>query len=121
VKKILIIDDEELNRKLVRESIEGPEFVVIEAEDGSDGIYLAKKEMPDLILLDLAMPDVDGIETCKRLKEVEKTRDIPIIMLSAINEKKLIDIALKQGAADYFVKPIKQAELLSTINKWAGK
>ena len=122
MKKVLVIDDEEVNRKLMRESMEAAKFIVIEAEDGSDGIYLAKKEGPDVILLDLAMPDVDGIETCKRLKELEKTKDIPVIMLSAMNDKKLIDLALKQGAADYFVKPLRTSTLLNKINDlWKNK
>ena len=117
MKSILVIDDEELNRKLAIKAIEGAGHKAIEAEDGSDGIYLAKKEMPDLILLDLAMPDVDGIEVCKRIKEIDKIKNIPVIMLSAMSDRKLIDIALKTGAVDYIVKPLKVSELIKKIEQ----
>ena len=117
MKKILVVDDEVLNRKLAGDTLKSGGFEVIEAEDGNEGIYLAKKELPDLVLLDLAMPDVDGIETCRRFKEIEKIKHIPIVMLSAMNEAKLIDLALAAGAIDYLTKPVSPSELLAKTKK----
>ncbi len=118
LKKILIIDDNEMNRKFASEILKTEDFETIEAEDGTEGVYLAKKEVPNLILLDLAMPDVDGIEVCKRIREIEKLKDIPIVMLSAMGDKKLIELAKAAGADDYLVKPLNHKELVEGVNKF---
>lgn len=118
MKKILIIDDEEGMRKALSKVLLTSGFEVIEAEDGIDGIYQAKQENPDLILLDIAMPELDGIEICKRIKGFEKLRKIPIIMVSSMSDQQLVDIALKEEASDYVAKPVKKRELLDKINKY---
>ena len=118
MKKILIIDDEGPIRKATGKLLKASGFEVIEAEDGIDGIYRAKQDTPDLVLLDIAMPELDGIEICKRIKEFEKFRKIPIIMVSSMSDQELIDIALKEGAADYIVKSFNKSELLDKISKY---
>ena len=117
MKKILVIDDEKLNRKLIIKAIEGSHHEAIEAKNGTEGIELVQKEMPDLILLDLAMPDIDGIEVCKRMKKIDNIKDIPVIMLSAMSDKELIYLAIKAGAVDYIVKPLKTAELIKKLDE----
>jgi CheY-like chemotaxis protein len=118
VKKILIIDDEEGMRKALRKLLEASGFEVIEAENGIDGISRAKKDAPDLILLDIAMPELDGIEVCKRIKEFEELRKIPILMVSSMIDRELVVIAIKEGASDFVAKPVKKKELLDKINKY---
>ena len=118
--KILVVDDNEMNRKFASEILKSEGFETVEAEDGTEGVYLAKKESPDLILLDLAMPDVDGIEALKRIKQIEAVKKVPIIMLSAMGDKKLIDIATAAGAADYIVKPVNRQQLLDGVKKFLG-
>lgn len=118
MKKILIIDDDGGMRLALRRLLEGSGYEVIEAEGGIDGIYRAKQETPDLILLDVAMPELDGIEVCKRIKEIENLRKIPIIMLSSMTDRELVVIAIKEGASDYLAKPVKKRELLDKINTY---
>ncbi len=118
MKKILVIDDDESVRKMLRVLLEGDRFEVIDAEDAIDGIYLAKHESPDLILLDLAIPEMDGIETCKRIKAFQGLRKIPIVMISAMADKTLADIALNEGAEDYIDKSFNKDELIGKINEY---
>ena len=118
MKKILVIDDDESTRNMLRQLLEVAGFDVIDADDGIDGIYLAKHEKPDLILLDLAMPELDGIETCKIMKAFERLRGIPVVMISAIAERQLADIAINEGAADYLEKSFSKNELLEKISQY---
>lgn len=117
MKKILVIDDDVRGRNLVKEVLEKYGYSAILAEDGTEGLYLAKKEMPSLILLDIALADVDGIEVCKRFKEVEKLRSVPILMLSGMDDNRMIDIAMKAGAAGFISKPYDIKTLLGKIRE----
>ncbi|MGA2228254.1 MAG: response regulator, partial [Syntrophobacteraceae bacterium] len=101
---ILIVDDEELNRKLLRAQLSVLGFAVWEAASGSEALERAK-EKPDLILLDVMMPKMDGFEVCRRLKESEATCGIPVIYLSAIKESKDKVHGLALGGVDYISKP----------------
>ena len=115
MKKILVIDDENFYRTFTRESLEGVGYEVVEAEDGAEGIKKAKKELPDLILLDIVMPGMDGIEVCGELMKIENVRDIPVLMYTSQDEAQLIKIALDTGAADYIIKPANDDQLLARV------
>jgi DNA-binding NtrC family response regulator len=106
MKKILIIDDEDQFCWMMKQIIEelGPYKVII-ATGGKIGIKAAKKENPDLIFLDIAMPDMNGLKVLNRLNIKRKTKDIPVIMLTGIDNHKTIDAANYQYAAQYIVKP----------------
>lgn len=117
MKKILVIDDDVRIRNLVKEILEKAGYSAVLAEDGTEGLYLAKKEMPSLILLDIAMADVDGIEVCKRFKEVEKLRSVPILMVSGMDDKRMVDLAIKAGAAGFIPKPYDMKTLLMKIRE----
>lgn len=105
-KKILIIDDEDDIRKLVKMSLEftGGHHVVV-ADNGLTGIEMAGNELPDVILLDVMMPKLDGFETYKRLQSNLKTKDIPVIFLTAKAQKAEVASGLQLGAIGYITKP----------------
>ena len=112
--KVLAIDDEPLNLDIIEEILE-ERFETEQAQNGSDGIAMAKSFKPDLILLDVNMPVMDGLETCKRLKEGSETSHIPVVFLSALSrvEERMAGYAV--GADDYISKPFDEQELLVKI------
>ncbi|UJH90581.1 response regulator transcription factor [Antarcticibacterium sp. 1MA-6-2] len=110
--EILIIDDEPQIRKLLQISLESNDYKVIQASTGTEGIHLAANHSPDLIILDLGLPDKAGHEVLKELREwFEK----PIIILSVQNEEQDIIKALDNGATDYLAKPFRTGELMARI------
>lgn len=113
--KILIIEDNSDVRELLKTVLLLKEFEVIEFSTGRRGIAQAKSKLPDLIVLDLILPDIDGFEVCKILKRDPKTSKIPVIMLTARTE--ILDRVkgLELGADDYLVKPFEPLELLARI------
>ena len=114
-KKILLIDDEPDITELIQFHLEQNEYTVKTASDGLKGIEIARAFMPDLILLDVMMPEMDGIEVCQVLKEAPKTQNILICILSARSEDYSQIAGLDAGADDYVTKPIKPKVLLSKI------
>jgi len=109
---ILVIDDELQIRKLLRISLETENYRVTEADTGSMGLSLAENQRPNLIVLDLGLPDLDGTIVLKKLREITK---IPIIILSVRNSEKDIVEALENGADDYITKPFYPGELIARI------
>jgi CheY-like chemotaxis protein/MinD-like ATPase involved in chromosome partitioning or flagellar assembly len=103
--KILIVDDDENNRAVLSDSLDGEHYTLLEAVNGNDALKVAEKEMPDLILLDIIMPGLDGITVLRKLKEQEQTRRIPVIVVSALNLDTQVTICLDEGAIDHIAKP----------------
>ena len=114
MKKILIIEDEENMVEGLRFNLEARNYVVIDALDGETGLKKAAGEQPDLIILDLMLPGLNGYEVCKRLKET--IPEIPIVMLTAKSQESDIVTGLDLGADDYITKPFSILELLARIN-----
>jgi two-component system, OmpR family, alkaline phosphatase synthesis response regulator PhoP len=102
---ILIIEDDEDIRELVKYNLQRENFVVLEAETGEAGLKMVERTLPDLILLDLMLPGKDGLEICRILKRDERTRHIPVVMMTARGEESDIVTGLELGAEDYIVKP----------------
>ena len=113
--KVLIVEDEANIRQLVKYNLEKESFQVIEAEDGLQGLRLAKAEKPDLVLLDLMLPQMDGLEVCRSLKGNQATAALPIIMLTAKSEEIDKVIGLELGADDYLTKPFSPRELVARV------
>lgn len=114
--RILIVDDDIAVRMRVRDLLEKPGVCeVMEASDGMTGLELASGHGPDVILLDIMMPGMSGLEVCTRLRADSRTRDIPIIILSAGDEQQSMPDALRAGAEDYLPKPIPSAELRAKV------
>ena len=112
-RKVLIIDDEPDIREIVRIYLSDEGYDVIEAANGHDGILKAQELKPDLIVLDIMMPGINGFEVAKHLKDDPNTQDIPIIILSVLAH----DSQYRQGIMDYISKPFRQEELVNTIHK----
>jgi CheY-like chemotaxis protein len=115
--RVLTVDDAPLIRRLIRAALSGKGYEVHEAGGGEEALRFVRKQPVDLILLDIMMPKMDGLETCQRLRRTEEAREIPIIMCSAKGQKKDILGAIKCGANDYVVKPFDREVLLSKIRK----
>ena len=112
---ILIVDDTPNNLQLLFSYLETAGFKVLLAEDGETAIQIARTQLPDLILLDVLMPGIDGFATCSRLKSQPSTKDIPIIFLTALSETVNKVQGFKLGGVDYITKPSEQEEVLARI------
>ena len=113
---ILIVDDTPTNLDLVFKYLTRSGFKVLVSQDGMTAIKQAKHAQPDLILLDVMMPEMDGFETCQRLKEQEETKDIPVIFMTALVDVESKVKGFTVGAVDYVTKPFERREVLERIN-----
>jgi two-component system phosphate regulon response regulator PhoB len=114
-KRILAIDDEKDLIELVRYNLEKEGFQVSGARDGESGLAQAIQEIPDVVLVDLMLPGIDGLEVCRRLKSNTRTAAIPLIMLTAKSSESDRVVGLELGADDYVVKPFSPRELVARI------
>jgi len=112
---ILMVDDHEENLKVLAEILAPEGYDLIPANCGQQVFKRLESRVPDLILLDVILPDINGIEICRRLKEHEAWKDVPVIFLSAAHDKELVVEALESGGVDYIGKPFNQAELLTRV------
>jgi DNA-binding response OmpR family regulator len=115
-KKILVIDDQPGNVFLLQDRLNRDGFIVTTAYDGVSGIKKAKVDHPDLILLDVMMPGIDGFETCKKISSDKFTQHIPIILVTALNSSEDTQKGFDCGAFDYIKKPFNKIELLARVN-----
>jgi DNA-binding response OmpR family regulator len=115
MKKILVIDDLPENVFLLQDRLESEGYEVITAYEGKSGLNKAISEQPDLILLDIMMPDITGLEVCKKLMNNDETFHIPIILVTAKTEAEDIKEGLEAGAFDYIKKPFNRVELLARV------
>jgi two-component system sensor histidine kinase/response regulator len=113
---ILIVDDNRKNLKLLGQILREEGHNITLAEDGERALIATSAKKPDLILLDIMMPGMNGFKVCKRLKKEDETKDIPVIFLTAKNDKKDVIDALRLGAVDYITKPFDTDELLTRVN-----
>jgi len=115
--RILIADDEPNIRSLVS-SMLGKDYVVLEASDGEEALNIARRQKPDLVLMDIMMPKVDGYSTCSIIKTDQATKGIPVVMLTAIGYELNKELAKKIGADGYITKPFSLQDLLDTIGQF---
>jgi adenylate cyclase len=115
-KVILIVEDDPRNMTLARDMLKVSGYTTIEAKDGEQGVILARKSKPDLILMDLMMPKKDGYTACHEIKADPATKNIPIVMLTAIDNQGNKDIARIWGADGYITKPLDMQVLVNTIS-----
>lgn len=119
--KILLVEDNEMNRDMLSRRLERKGFAVVIAVDGGQGVELAKSEVPDLILMDLSLPVLDGLAATRRLKEDPATEPIPVIALTAHASADDRERALAAGCADYDTKPIELPRLLGKMESLLHK
>ncbi|MFQ5951841.1 MAG: PleD family two-component system response regulator [Candidatus Omnitrophota bacterium] len=115
--RILVVDDEPHTVKMVESRLRANGFDVITAQNGAEGLEKARAESPDLILLDIIMPEMNGHETLSKLKESEETKSIPVIMFTSKGQVEDVEKASYAGAVDYIVKPFDPIALLNKIRK----
>lgn len=116
-KKILVVDDDKNIIQTLKTRLEVNGYRIITASDGLEGLEKAKNEKPDLILLNVMMPHLDGIMTTLRLKGVPEIKSTPIIIMTGIKERDNMVLAKHVGASDYITKPFESSELLKKIEK----
>jgi len=112
---ILIVDDETTNLATLSEYLEAAGFEVLAAQDGASGLSIVERARPDLILLDVLMPGLDGFETCRRLKATDRIQDIPVIFMTALTETADKVTGFEVGGVDYVTKPFQVEELLARV------
>ncbi len=118
-KTILLVDDEPEFLQLLRMRVESGGYHVRTASGGAEALAAAEAELPNLILLDMMMPGMDGLETLRRLRRSPATAGVPVIMLTARGESRVILKAQESGATDYLIKPCDSAELMAMIRRHA--
>ncbi len=118
-KKIVIADDEYFIRLLVKRSL-GAKYIVIEVGDGEETINIIRMEQPDLVLMDIVMPKMDGYTACSQIKRDEATREIPVIMLTGVGYELNKKLALQIGADGYITKPFDLERLRGEVDTLLG-
>lgn len=118
--KILVVDDDQLISNLIEKILDGTGYEVQKAYDGEEALQKVDQETPDLVILDVMMPKIDGLEVCRRLKANEKTRMIPVIMLTSRDYVEDKIEGLEHGAIDYVTKPFNSKELLARVKSLVG-
>ena len=112
---ILLVDDSPTEVHVFKKILEKQGYTTIVAKDGQEGVDLAKQTRPDIILMDVVMPVLNGFQATRQLKNSEETADIPVIMVTTKDQKTDINWGMRQGANEYLVKPVAPAELLLKI------
>jgi twitching motility two-component system response regulator PilH len=115
VKKILVVDDSPTDRQFMLETLARKGYQVVTAENGEDAIVKAKAELPDLILMDVVMPGLNGYQATRQITRDDATRHIPVIMCTSKGADTDKIWGMRQGANDYLVKPVDAAQLLAKI------
>ena len=119
-KRILVIDDDPDLRTAVEMRFSAAGFEVLPAAGGEEGLELARRKQPAAIILDINMPGLDGLETCRRLRAGERTRNIPVVMLTARTRVGELEEGLQAGADTYLTKPFDGPELLAEVKQLIG-
>ncbi len=120
-KKILLVDDSSTVLLMERMILAKNAYDVLTAKDGQEGVEKAVSEKPDLILMDVVMPRMDGFEACRQLRERDETRAIPVIMVTTRGELASVESGYSSGCTDYVTKPINGLELLAKVRSCLGQ
>ena len=120
-RKILLVDDSATTHMWIRMILNKSEYEMVSARDGEEGVERALAELPDLILMDVVMPRMDGFEACRRLRTHRATQATPIVMVTTRAEAKNVEAGFSSGCSDYITKPIDGLELLSKVRSFLGE
>jgi two-component system alkaline phosphatase synthesis response regulator PhoP len=118
--KVLIVDDEPNNVDFLEQALEDSGYQLITATNGQEALNKIQSEQPDIILLDLNMPIMDGFTVLAKVKEDPNLRDIPVIIISSEQESKSVVKGIKQGAEDYLTKPVNAGLLVKKVKEYLG-
>lgn len=114
-KKILLVDDSATTLMMEQMVLRGQAYQIVTAKNGREAVTTAAIEKPDLILLDVVMPEMNGFEACRRIRQQEETKHVPIIMVTTKGEEQNVETGFESGCSDYITKPINGAELLTKV------
>jgi CheY-like chemotaxis protein len=116
---VLIVDDDEFQRMLLARMLQADPYQLVFAASGAEALQAIHQARPDLILMDVQMPGMDGIETTRRLKAMPRFADVAVIMLTGKSEGQVVVDSLNAGAADFVVKPIDRDKLVAKLARWS--
>lgn len=117
-KKVLLVDDSGTALMMEKMILGKEPYDLVTASDGEEAVEAALRELPDLILLDVVMPRMDGFQVCERLREMDETREIPIIMVTTRGEAENVERGYELGCTDYITKPINGLELTTKVRNY---
>jgi CheY-like chemotaxis protein len=120
-KKILVVDDSGTARMIEQMALGRSSYDVVQAKDGAEAVRVARKELPDLILMDVMMPQMDGYEACRSIRAQEETKGIPVIMVTTRGEPLNVETGYRSGCNDYVTKPVDTLELLAKVRNLIGE
>ena len=118
VRRVLVVDDHEDTRAMLKMILELEQFTVLEATNGEEACACATKECPDLILMDLTLPQIDGIDAAREIRRTDKIRNTPIVFLTGRAEPEPRRAAFDAGGNDFLVKPLDIDEVLGVVSRW---
>lgn len=113
--KVLIVDDDKINRQMLERILNKASYIIETADSGKSAMELMEKDPPDIILLDVVMPELDGFQVCRRIRKVENFKMIPIIFITALEETEDKVKGFEAGANDYITRPFRQVEVLARV------
>ena len=119
-KKILLVDDSATTLMMEQLMLRGQAYRIVTARNGREAVAAARNEKPDLILLDVVMPEMNGFEACRRIRQ-EESAQMPIIMVTPSDEEQHVQSSFRSGCSDYITKPINRMELLSKVRGYLGE
>jgi CheY-like chemotaxis protein len=119
-KVVLVVEDDPKSMKVARDLLAMSGYSTIQASDGAQGVELARAQKPDLVLMDIMMPKMDGYTACHAIKSDKATKNIPVIMVTAVGFDLNRQLAERVGASAYVTKPIDREELMKTIGQFLG-
>lgn len=117
-KKILLVDDSATTLMMEQMVLRGQPYQIVTAKNGREAVTTAAAENPDLILLDVVMPEMNGFEACRSIRQSPASRTVPIIMVTTKGEEHNVETGFRSGCSDYITKPINGAELLTKVRTW---
>lgn len=120
-KKVLVVDDSKTALMMEREILEkATPYQCVTASDGQEAVEKARQEHPDLILMDVVMPRMNGFEACKMMRQHAATRDIPIVLVTTRGEEEYMEAGFQSGCNDYITKPVNGEELVALLQSYLG-
>ena len=120
IKRIMVVDDSPTERAYIENLLKKKGYEVLLVDSGEKAIERSKADQPDLILMDVVMPKMNGFDACKRIRQEATTKDIPIIMVTTRGEPENVEIGFASGCNDYITKPINSLELLAKLDNFLG-
>ena len=119
-KKVLLVDDSSMTLMMEQMVLRGQPYSIVTARNGREAVERAAHEKPDVILMDVVMPEMNGFEACRRIRQEPTLKNVPIIMVTTRGEEQSMETGFQSGCSDYITKPINGTELLTKVRAYLG-